>query len=101
MKHCRFRVNGLGFRTHTHTHRFPPETPEKHDTQPGTGRRCLHQYYVNPKLNRFPPETPEKYDTLEALEEKGWTAFLEHIETLGFGSMFKNWSGLSFLEFRA
>ena len=38
----------------------------------------------------FPPETPEKLETLEALEEKGWTTFLRHIEQRGFGSMFKD-----------
>jgi hypothetical protein len=47
--------------------------------------------------SRFPPEVPSNPGSLDALEEQGWKAFQEHIEMCGYGSMFKNWSGLFFV----
>jgi hypothetical protein len=47
--------------------------------------------------SRFPPEVPSNPGSLDALEEQGWKAFQEHIEMCGYGSMFKNRSGLFFV----
>ena len=44
---------------------------------------------------RFPPEVPSNPESLDTLEEQGWKAFQDRIEMCGYGSMFKNWSGLS------